>query len=82
MRSNFEVAVAFLLPVDPYVKHKKTYRQVTIANAQALKNKSNSNTGVDLRWHTLDEYAELNKDQRSELYQWQKTKDGKATIQK
>ena len=82
MRSNFEAAVAFLLPVDPYVKHKKTDRQVNIADIQALKNKSDSKTGVDLRWHTPDEYAKLNKDQKSELYQWQKTKDGKATIQK
>ena len=49
MRSNFEAVVAFLLPVDPYVKHKKTDRQVTIANTQVLKNKSVSNTGVDLR---------------------------------
>ena len=55
---------------------------VTIADAQALKNKFHSKTGVDLRWHTPEEYAQLNKAQRAELYTWQQTKEGKATTMK
>ena len=44
IRSHFEAAVAFLLPFDPYVKHKENDKQVTIANTQAHKNKSKSKT--------------------------------------
>jgi len=47
-----------------------------------LKGKSDSRTGVDLRWHTKEEYSKLNKDQRAELYQWQQTKSGKDAIAK
>ena len=35
MHSDFEVDVAFLLPVYPYVKHKRNNKQVTIADTQA-----------------------------------------------
>ena len=72
MRSNLEAAVVFLLPVDLYVKHKCNDKQSIITDAQALKNKSNSKTGVGLFWHTPEEYSRLNKYQRSGLYQWQK----------
>jgi hypothetical protein len=85
MRANFEEAVAFLLPVDPYSKHKRNNqdnKHATISDTNALKNKSQSKTGVDLRWHTPEEYKTLNKEQRSELYEWQRTKEGKATTAK
>ena len=74
--------MAFLLPVDPYPKHKKGNKKVQIADTQALKNKSSSLTGVDLRWHTPEEYKLLSKDQRNELYKWQKSKEGKAITAK
>ena len=75
MCSNFEAAVAFLLPVEPYIKHRTAGdKNITIADTQALKNKSNSKTGVDFRWHTPEEYTKLTKEQHSELYQWQHTK--------
>ena len=85
MRANFEDAVAFLLPVDPYSKNRRNNqdnRQANISDTNALKNKSQSKTGVDLRWHTPEEYKTLNKEQRAELYEWQRTKEGKATSAK
>ena len=37
---------------------------------------------MDLRWHTKEEYSRLSKEQKSELYQWQQTKNGKEAIEK
>lgn len=71
MRENFESAVAFMLPVDPYSKNKRhSDKNAHIADANALQNKSQSRTGVDLRWHKPEEYRKLTKDQRIELYAW------------
>jgi hypothetical protein len=71
MRSNFEDTVAFLLPVDPYSKHKRNQdKHANISDTNALRNKSQSKTGVDLRWHKPSEYKQLNKEQRAELYEW------------
>ena len=83
MRDNFKDAVSHMLPVDPYTKSKKqSGKSVTIADAHALQNKSNSKTGVDLRWHKREDYSKLNIEQRKELYVWQQTKEGKKTTAK
>ena len=83
MRNDFESAVAFLLPVDPYTKHKAQLNKLpNISDANALRNKQQSKTGVDLRWHKPDEYKTLTKPQRIELYDWQKSKDGRSTTYK
>lgn len=80
MRSNFETAVAFLLPVDPYSKHQNRNKDknVNVSDANDLQNKSTSKIGVDFRWHKPDEYKTLTKGQKSELYEWQRSKEGKA----
>ena len=80
MRSNFETAVAFLLPVDPYSKHQNRNKDknVNISDANALRNKSTSKTGVDFRWHKPEEYKTLTKEQKNELYEWQRSKEGKS----
>ena len=84
MRENFEAAVAFLLPVCPYAKHRASNGAGNQRNAQVsdatLKGKHHSKTGVDLRWHSKSEYSTLNKDQRIELYHWQTSKDGKTKM--
>ena len=79
MRSDFELAVSFLLPVDPYSKHKnKDNKNVNISDANALRNKSTSKSGVDFRWYKPEEYKQLSKEQKAELYDWQRSKEGKA----
>ena len=72
-RNDFEEAVKFLLPVDPYIKQRKNNqgRSVHISDTNALMNQSSSSTGVDFRWYTYDEYKTLSKEQKSELYEWQ-----------
>ena len=81
MRSNFELAVSCLLPVDPYIKSKK-YLNAKVSDANALQNKTNSKTGVDLRWHKPEEYRQLSKDQRNEIYEWQQSNKDKTGKQK
>ena len=77
MRSNFEAAVTFMLPVDLYIKHKEKLNKALQIHDVTLKDKTHSQTGVDFRWHTPDEYKLLTKDQKRELYDWQRTKEGK-----
>ena len=81
MRGDFEKAVAFMLPVCPYVKHSRRSNPNTAVISDAtLQGKGSSKTGVDFRWHTQAEYAKLNRAQRDELFRWQRTKQGKAAI--
>lgn len=82
MRSDFEAAVAFLLPVCPYMKHRSSNSGENRANISdaTLKGKHHSKTGVDFRWHTKQEYSKLTKPQRKELYEWQRSKDGKEKM--
>ena len=64
IRSNFEAAVTFMLPVDPYIKHKEKLNKAPQIHDVTLKGKTHSQTGVDFRWHTSDEYKLLTKEKR------------------
>ena len=55
MRSDFEAAIAFLLPVDPFVKHKERLNKVSQISKIILKGKSHSHRGVELRWYIPEE---------------------------
>lgn len=57
MRSNLETAVACLLPVESYNKHKRGQECTTVqvSDTNALHNKLQSFTQLVLRWHTLEE---------------------------
>ena len=85
IRDNFEEAVKFMLPVCSYTKHKNNQknkrRHAEILDTR-LKGKADSKTGVDLRWHTADEYRKLSKDQKHEIWLWQKTKEGQEARNK
>ena len=70
MRDDFEGAAVFLLPVCPYTKHRNELghstsnrRGANISNA-TIRGKSSSKTGVDIRWHKRDEYAEISPEQK------------------
>ena len=51
-------------------------------SAATLQNRSKSRTGVDFCWHKPDEYKKLTPAQKKELYEWQSSKEGQATIAK
>ena len=86
MRSDFESAVATLLPVCPYSKYRSnnnnTINRKANVSDTTLKGKSESKTGVEFRWYKKSEYDKLTPDQRRELYDWQKSKDGKEQMNK
>ena len=87
LRNNFENAVAHLKPSDPVARNRlKTNRTGTLssvkgdeptteANVAAFGDKSGkgSKTGVDLRYHTKEEYKTLTTAQKSELWEWRKS---------
>ena len=69
-----------------YVKHQNERDHDTsnilganISDAN-IRVKPSIKTVVDLRWHKRDEYTELSSEQKHKLYDWQKSKDGKASI--
>ena len=76
MRTSFEQSVAFLLPVCPYVKHKSSQRSRPQAQISEI-TLQGWEKGVELRWHTQEEYKKLTKKQRQVLWKWQQTKEGK-----
>ena len=67
-RNDFKRAFAILLPVDPYAKNAATKRTVSFEiSPLSSKNGRGKSTGVDLRWYSVEEYAKLSSDERSEL---------------
>ena len=86
-RSDFENAVAVLLPVDPFLK-KKIARDTAKSNTGTVAattatatttNKSGTHigtTGVKLQFHTDEMYRKLTKEQKKELHDWRTTADG------
>ena len=73
--------MAVLLPVDPYTKSVASKKNVTFeVSSVAGKPGRGKSTGVDLRWHTVEEFTKPSDAQKKELSEWQKSKDGKKVI--
>ncbi len=84
MRNDFEATAAHLLPYDPVAKKRAAGSKRGIAHisdatganppanvaASTSGKQSIGKTGVHLRWHTFEEYRNLTKAQREELYAW------------
>ena len=86
-RSNFEAAIAVLLPVDPFLKQRKnlggngkpTLPGANISSALTTPNDVGGGigkSGVHLRFHKLAEYNTLTAPQKAELYQWRTSQTG------
>ena len=82
MRSSFEKSASALIDVDPYVKVRHRKHGGRTANISSLEYTGRGGTGVDLRWHTPQEYRQLTKEQKDELHQWQQSAAGKEVINK
>ena len=82
MSTSFEKAAAAQIDVDPYVKgkHKGGGRTATVSSLDYAS--GSGGTGVDLRWHTPQEYRALSKEEKDELHQWQQSVAGKEVISK
>ena len=79
-RNNFKATALYLLTYNP-VDHKRTagtkrtVTEISSADAElsAFGSKQSVGTsGVPLRYHTTEEYENLNEDERVDLREWQK----------
>ena len=80
MRTNFDAMASSLIEVDPYRRGKRgnTTQGGREANISAINfHGGRGETGVDLRWHSKQQFKELPEDQREELKDWLKTAEGK-----
>ena len=94
MRNDFEAAAANLLPND-HAQKKRTDRakrpsadisdvtadETADVNAFGTK-KGIGKSGVHLRYHSVDDYNKLSKDQKDELREWRKTNGSKDKKEK
>ena len=83
MRNDFEKAASSLIEVDPYKRANKGGGNPRQGNISALDFKAGrGTTGVDLRWHTVQEYKNLGDDQRVELQSFMRSEEGKKLMKK
>jgi hypothetical protein len=81
-RSDFEAAAAHLLPYDPVQNKRNSASKRGAGDISDLSGAEVSSfgakegigkSGVHLRWHTTEEYGNLDDDQKDEIRQWRKT---------
>ncbi len=88
VRSDFELSAAMLIPKDPFAKNEATKQKSVTFNISCVdgdegasktvsKNGRGSKTGVDLCWHSPEEFKQLSHAEKSELSAWQKSPEGK-----
>ena len=82
MREDFELAANALIEVDPYRRSQRQPGKPTAQISAIDFSSGRGDSGVDLRWHTPQEFKALNQDQKDELVSWQKTPDGKQILSK
>ena len=80
-RNDFEKAIAILLPVDPHLRISSAKKAVSFEVSSVSGNTGRGKeTGIDLRWYTVEDYKKLSNDEKNELREWQSSKDGKKSI--
>ena len=68
LRSNFEGASIHLIEVDPYRRSTKSNpTKPNPGKVSAVTFAGHGKTGVDLRWHTRQEFCDLSSEQEDEL---------------
>jgi hypothetical protein len=83
MREDFELAANALIEVDPYKRAQRPPSGRPNAQVSAIDfGSGRGETGVDLRWHTPNEFKALTNEQKQELVTWQKSPDGKTSLKK
>lgn len=81
LRSDFEGACSHIIEVDPYNRSTKPSKDRNPkVSGTSLGGRGNS--GVDLRWHTRQEFRDLSSDQKDELTEWQSSNAGRTAIKK
>ena len=81
MRSNFEVTATCLLPHDLVAKKRQNNpacrknAEISAIDSNKLKSGMGA-TGVNLRYHKIDEYLKLTAEQKKELHVWRESSAG------
>ena len=81
LRNNFENAVAQLLPSDPVARKRSNTPKQNISSVDTQETEvtisafgdkpgKGTATGVDLRYHTPEEYKTLSNEEKNELWSW------------
>ena len=74
-RNNFEDAVDFLLLTAPKPKDQVPGHRISALNTNKPKKKGFGESGVELRYHSKQEYKKLSRAQKRELSAWRKDKE-------
>lgn len=83
MRERFEDAASHIIEVDPYRRStRQTQDQQRRAQVSAVTFAGRGQSGVDLRWHSRQEFRDLTPPQKDELTSWQNSSDGKKEMRK
>ena len=86
MVSDFESAVAYILPSDPVAKRlitskgKRMHADISSVDGSGIKSGIGPKTGVELRYHTTDEYENLSVGERAELSEWRAAERAKGVV--
>ena len=89
--NDFEAEVSFIITHDPVVskKNKKSLPDISTTDGEASNNRgaqvsrssvkpSKGKTGVELRFYKTQEYRNLSKQQKEELYEWRESERQKT----
>ena len=89
--NDFEAAVSFIIPHNPVVskKNKRSLSDISTTDGEASNNRGDQvssylvkppkgKTGVELRFYKTQEYRNIPKQQKEELYEWIERKRQKA----
>lgn len=86
MRNNFELAVAFLLPVCPVARKRKENKgnqrgsaHISSVGANGGVKPSKGKSGVEFRYYKKSEYNKLSEDQKLELKEWRASQNGQSS---
>ena len=83
LRNYFEVASRHLIEVDLYRRSTKSNQmKPNPVKFSAETFSGRGKTGVDLRWHTRQEFCDIFSDHNDELTSWQGSNEGKYYIKK
>ena len=83
LRSDFEGASSHLIEVDPYLRSTKyNTTKPNPVKASEFMFDGRGKTGVDLHWHTQQEFRDIYSDQKDEVTSWQGSNEGNASIKK
>ena len=82
LRGDLKYASIHLIEFDPYTRSSNPSSKNLQANVSSINFSGRGQTGVDLRWHTRQNFRELSDAQKDEITSWQSSATGKFSVNK